>query len=118
MRLPKGVRALRKQRVSLAEIEFELASGCDSDSAVSEKTRRRIIRRALLSAIETSLTERQRQMLLLYYSENEKMSEIAAELGVNKSTVSRTLSKAREKLSESLSYLNNRNIFSNDNTDY
>ena len=50
------------------------------------------------------LTERQLQLVTLYYMEQNTIVDIAAKLGVNKSTVSRTLSRARAKLESYLKY--------------
>lgn len=47
-------------------------------------------RRFLYRAIKTQLTHRQTQVMLLYYFEGKNITEIAQELGLNKSTVSRT----------------------------
>ncbi len=49
-------------------------------------------------AIKLALTDRQKQIIEMYYIENKKMPEIARSLGINKSTVLRTLRTAEEKL--------------------
>lgn len=54
--------------------------------------------------IREELTELQRQTLLAYYFQEQTIPEIAAERGVNKSTVSRTLKRAEEKLRRYLKY--------------
>ena len=54
--------------------------------------------RLLSVAIAEELTARQAQMVRLYFLEQHNMREIAEELSVNPSTVSRTLSVARAKL--------------------
>ena len=54
--------------------------------------------RLLSGAIARELTARQAQMVRLYFLEQHTMREIAEELSVNPSTVSRTLSVARAKL--------------------
>jgi len=58
----------------------------------------------VLSAFETELTDRQRETARLYYFEQLSMHEIAKKLGVNVSTVSRTLRRARERLLRVLKY--------------
>lgn len=58
----------------------------------------------LNSALEEELTERQEQMVRLYFLEQHSMTEIAEMLGVNVSTVSRTLKIARDKLRRILRY--------------
>ncbi len=55
-------------------------------------------RRFLYRAIKTQLTHRQTQVMLLYYFEGKNITEIAQELGLNKSTVSRTLRRSLNRL--------------------
>ena len=54
--------------------------------------------------IREELTDLQRQTLLAYYFQEQTIPQIAAERGVNKSTVSRTLRRAEEKLRRYLKY--------------
>ena len=54
--------------------------------------------RLVSGAIAKELTARQAQMVRLYFLDQHTMKEIAEELSVNPSTVSRTLSVARAKL--------------------
>ena len=54
--------------------------------------------------IREELTELQRQTLIAYYFQEQNIPQIAAERGVNKSTVSRTLRRADEKLRRYLKY--------------
>lgn len=62
------------------------------------------LRRNLRQARERELTPRQRQMVALYYDRGLTMAQIAGRLGVNRSTVSRTLRRARERLYRYLRY--------------
>ncbi len=62
------------------------------------------LRRNLKLARQQVLTPRQRQMLELYYDQGLTMPQIAEELGVNRSTVSRTIRRARERLYQCLRY--------------
>ncbi len=62
------------------------------------------LRRNLRQARERELTPRQRQLLELYYDQGMNIPQIAGELGVNRSTVSRTLRRARERLYRCLRY--------------
>lgn len=57
-------------------------------------------RRFLYRAIKTQLTHRQTQVILLYYFEGKNITEIAQELGLNKSTVSRTLRRSLNRLTD------------------
>ena len=62
------------------------------------------LRRSLRQAREQELTPRQRQMLTLYYDQGMNIPQIAEELGPNRSTVSRTLQRARARLYRCLRY--------------
>ena len=57
-------------------------------------------RRFLYRAIKTQLTHRQTQVMLLYYFEGKNITEIAQELGLNKSTISRTLRRSLNRLTD------------------
>ena len=54
--------------------------------------------------IREELTANQRQILLAYYIQDQTIPEIAQDRGVHKSTVSRTLHRAEEKLRRYLRY--------------
>ena len=60
--------------------------------------------RNLRLARQQALTDRQRQMLELYYDQGLTMGQIALKLNLNRSTVSRTLSRAKDKLYRCLRY--------------
>ena len=62
------------------------------------------LKRNLVRALREDVTARQRQMLLLYYAEQMNMQEISARLGVNKSTVSRTIKRGERRLRRCLRY--------------
>jgi len=55
-------------------------------------------------AVEDALTPRQLQLVELYYTRQMPMHVIAAELGINVSTVSRTLRRARDRIERCLKY--------------
>ena len=54
--------------------------------------------------IQEELTALQREALIAYYFQEQTITQIAEERGVNKSTVSRTLHRAEEKLRRYLKY--------------
>ncbi len=54
--------------------------------------------------IREELTELQRETLLAYYFQKRTIPQIAADRGVHKSTVSRTLKRAEDKLRRYLRY--------------
>ena len=62
------------------------------------------LRRNLHRARERELTARQREMVALYYDRGLKMPQIARKLGINRSTVSRTVKRAKERLYRCLRY--------------
>jgi RNA polymerase sigma factor (sigma-70 family) len=62
------------------------------------------LRRNLRLARERELTPCQRRALELYYDQHMTVTQIARQLGVNTSTVSRTLRRARERLRRYLQY--------------
>ena len=62
------------------------------------------LRRNLHRAREQELTPRQQQVLTLRYEQNMNGAEIARMLGLNRSTVSRTIRRAQERLRRCLQY--------------
>ena len=62
------------------------------------------LRRNLNHALRQDVTPRQREYMLLYYGKRMNMDEIAKVCGVNKSTVSRTLKRGRQRLYRCLRY--------------
>ena len=60
--------------------------------------------RNLRKARIQELTPRQQQMLSMHFEQNMSGAEIARELGLNRSTVSRTLRRAQERLRRCLQY--------------
>ena len=54
--------------------------------------------------IREELTELQRHALLAYYFQEQTITQIARDRGVNKSTVCRTLHRAEQKLRRYLKY--------------
>lgn len=63
------------------------------------------LKRNLRLARQEALTARQRQLLRMNFEQNKTVTEIAQELGVNKSTVSRTLLRAKRRLYQCLQCL-------------
>ena len=60
--------------------------------------------RNLRKARIQELTPRQQQMLSMRFEQNMSGAEIALELGLNRSTVSRTLRRAQDRLRRCLQY--------------
>ncbi len=62
------------------------------------------LKRNLLRALREDVTAKQRQVLLLYYGQGLNMREIGEMLGVDKSTVSRTIKRGEKRLRRCLRY--------------
>ena len=65
---------------------------------------REIQMKRIRRVIEEELTPIQREVLLAYYIQDLHVTEIARDRGVNKSTISRTLRRAEDKLRRYLRY--------------
>ena len=63
-----------------------------------------IQRKRVHRVIEEELTPLQREALIAYYIQGQTIPEIARDRGVQKSTISRTLHRAEEKLRRFLKY--------------
>lgn len=65
---------------------------------------REVLMARINRVIKEELTPLQRETILAYYIQNQKIPEIARSRGVHKSTVSRTLKRAEGKLRRYLRY--------------
>ena len=85
---------------------IDIASLCLWQQEESGDNRERI--RRLLSnlplAVQQELTPRQREILRLRFTGGMSVTAIAEKLGLNKSTVSRSLARSMERLYKSLRY--------------
>lgn len=91
----------------LGEAEFcadKRISALIGDVSESNGSQRRLMIKVMRNVIENELSERQRLMITLYYFQKMNIPEIARELGVNRSTVSRTISRGRRNIMEKLKY--------------
>ena len=62
------------------------------------------LKRNLIRCLQEDVTPKQRRALLLYYGEGLNMREIGERLGVNRSTVSRTIKRGEARLQRCLRY--------------
>lgn len=62
------------------------------------------LRRNLRQAREKELTPRQKEILSMYFDQGMNIPQIAGTLKLNRSTVSRTLRRAKERLYRALRY--------------
>lgn len=99
----------RRHRVSCDVLAFdpELVGRLSTEAEerlLREPDGGRMIVKALRHAWQTALTPVQRTYMQEYYIKMKTMKRIAEEYGVNIGTVSRTLSRARNRLREALQY--------------
>ena len=74
-----------------------------SSQLCDNRMRLRRLHRYLPEAME-DLTERQKEIVQMHFFEDKTVSEIARELDVNRSTVSRCLSRAEQRLLRTLRF--------------
>jgi len=77
---------------------FPAEETAESEDAYVRRTK------ILAAALQNALTERQREYVVMYYYEKKSQTEISQNLGVNQSSVSRTLAAARKRLENCLRY--------------
>ena len=75
-----------------------------AEESLGPRLPRQVQMKRVENVIQGELTERQKETLIAYYFHHKDIVTIAKERGVNKSTVSRTLKRAEEKLREYLKY--------------
>lgn len=95
----------------MANIRYKRGAAYAADMAVyaremAEDNTRQLdrLRENLARALRQDVTDRQRQYLQLYYDQGLNMPQIARRLGVNKSTVSRTIKRGEARLRRCLRY--------------
>ncbi|MGN0606072.1 MAG: RNA polymerase sigma factor [Oscillospiraceae bacterium] len=64
----------------------------------------RDILKCMRRIIDCELTQRQKQIVLMYYHENMNVTEIAVSLDISPSTVSRSLARSRKNIFRILKY--------------
>lgn len=82
---------------------YDFASAISADTKKSGR-RRLAVSVNMKSVIEENLTKKQKSYIMLYYVQNKSVTQIARMCGVNKSTVSRTLNRARTNIEKAVGY--------------
>ena len=90
--------------LSVPELDKKLREMYNSRLAETNNETLKKVRHALVEIIKNDLTERQTETVVLYYYKKMTMTEIADILGVNVSTVSRTLARARKNICDRTKY--------------
>ena len=88
----------RRNTLSSDMAAYMRAVAPDNDEAVSR------LKRNLRIARRGELTARQAQVLRLYFEEEMTMEAVGHALGISKSTVSRTIARAKQRLKRCLRY--------------
>ena len=89
----------RRGRAYAADMAVYARSMASDNSAQLDRVKRNLVR-----ALREDVTARQREFLLLYYGQGLNMREIGEKLGVDKSTVSRTIKRGEARLRRCLRY--------------
>ncbi len=84
--------------------DLEKYLGTESYEISDNSRQMRRMSSAVRLAINCELTNRQQTCITLYYFERESIPVIARKLGINKSTVSRHLTKGRNTIKKVVSY--------------
>lgn len=85
------------------EVYGDMAAWLRANAEDNESDVRRL-KRNLRLAREEELTPRQRQLMQMRFEQNMSVTEIAEALGLDKSTVSRTITRAKQRLYKCLRY--------------
>lgn len=95
----------------MANTRYKRGSGYAADMAaytreMAEDNSQQLdrLKENLARALRQDITDRQRLYLQLYYDQGLTMPQIASRLGVNKSTVSRTIHRGEDRLRRCLRY--------------
>lgn len=78
--------------------------GMQMQNGDTNEESRNKMKKILYSAMQSELTEKQRTCLIEHYLNGKKKKDIALEQNLNPSTVSRHITKAKEKLRHIASY--------------
>ncbi|MBQ6337267.1 MAG: sigma-70 family RNA polymerase sigma factor [Ruminococcus sp.] len=95
---------MRHERVTLSEKSCDIVSYLLYNRGSTNRPERERMKRLLYRAIRHELTDRQRDCLTLHYLQRMKVKDIAAQLGLSKSTVSRHITAAERKLRHVAAY--------------
>lgn len=83
-------------------ISFELIQNYLFDKPNEDYSQSPLKLKLLRDMFDSDLTKKQKSYIMLYYRDGVSETEIARRMGVNKSTVSRTINRAKQRLLKSL----------------
>ena len=76
----------------------------NNESDISDDSRHRKMLCLLRNIMNGELTEKQKRCVFLYYGEMMKMKDVADEMGISISSVSRHIKKARTRIEKTMKY--------------
>lgn len=95
---------MRHERLFMDESSENMISfGLYQQKGTNNRERQHMMK-ILSCAMQTELTDRQRDCITMYYLNRMKMKDIAADLGLSRSTVTRHIQAATRKLRKVASY--------------
>lgn len=93
---------MRRERVFLDEENSDIIAFSLSSHGNDNRARLDVLKRAMMTAVQSELTDRQRDCIVMYYFQNMKMKDIAESLCLSKSTVTRHIQSAKRKLKKNV----------------
>lgn len=88
----------------MANTRYRRGGAYAADMAADNSAQLSRVKRNLVRALREDVTPRQREVLLLYYAEQLNTRQIGEKLGVDKSTVARTIKRGEARLRRCLRY--------------
>lgn len=95
---------MRHERVFLSDKFGDFISYSLYNQGATNRPELERMKKILYRAIRHELTDRQRECITMFYLNGMKMKDIASQLGLSTSTVSRHISSATRKLRKVASY--------------
>lgn len=89
----------RRGKIYAADMAVYTRQMAEDNSAEMSRLKRNLIR-----CLHEDITEKQRLALTMYYAQGLNMREIGERLGVDKSTISRTIKRGEQRLQRCLRY--------------
>jgi RNA polymerase sigma-70 factor (ECF subfamily) len=102
--LTGGIAIMKRVPMSVLEFDEKIIEMANAENASDNSETIAKVKKIMVKIIKNDLTPRQKELIMLYYYKNMKVTEIAEMLNIDHSTVSRTLSRARKNIMERLKY--------------
>ena len=96
---------MKRKRISVDSYHFEEELFKISNAPIEDVSINDNLKKRLVQVLTNELNKNQLELINMYYYEHRTMKEIAQLLGKDQSTISRTIKRARDKVSRFLKYL-------------